>query len=172
MIMPTDPEFAHTAAAEDARRASAEERATSTPPDPLAGLTRSLAELQEFAAVYVAARLDRIKLAARQALVWAVLGIAGGIVAIAALIAATVMLLEGMALALAELLGGRVWAGYLIVATVVLVAATTVVFAALGKIGRASRQKTIDKYERRRQAERATYGTDVAQRARRTTDSN
>ena len=171
MIMPSDTEFPRAASTAgprpDAGASDAAEPAT--PPDPLAGLTRSLAELREFAAVYVAARLDRLQVGARQALVWAALGIAGGVVGAAMLIAATVMLLEGLALGLAELLGGRVWAGNLIVATVVLAAAAATIYRVLGRFTAASRQRTIEKYERRRQSERATYGIDVAQRAHGTT---
>ena len=63
---------------------------------------------------------DQLKLKARQIVIWGLVGLTGGIAGLVAIITSVVFLLQGAARGLAELLGGRIWAGQLIVASAVL----------------------------------------------------
>src|SRR5688500_14310708 len=54
------------------------------------------AELKEYAGYYAAAKWDGIKVSLRNVLIYAALGIVGGIAAIGFIIAAVVMLLNGL----------------------------------------------------------------------------
>jgi hypothetical protein len=139
--------------------------ADTAPADPLAPLKRQLAELQDYVAFYLSTRADAIKLQVRTLLVYAALGIVGGIVGVGALLMAAVLALNGIASGFAELLGGRVWAGQLITgASIILIAAIAVVLG-MRYLTNSSSGRTKRKYEQWRIQQRARFGHDVEQRA-------
>src|SRR5438067_5859218 len=74
-----------------------------------------VAELRAYAQQYFSAKADQWKLTARNIAIFAALGVVGLIVAGATIVIALVMLFQGIAGAIAAGLGGRVWAGNLIV---------------------------------------------------------
>ena len=102
--------------------------------------------MSEQAALYLAARRDQIKLGARRALVGLVLGVIGLVVGMAVLGAAAVMLVTGIALGLADALGGRLWLGTLLTGTAILALAALASYLAVRKLMQASRQSTINRY--------------------------
>jgi hypothetical protein len=130
-------------------------------------LLRSLGELKEYIGYYLSAQGDAVRLKIRQGLAWAVLGIAGGLVGLAALITSVVLLLDGAAEGLAILFGGRLWAGELVTGAIILLVAGIVAYVVVARITKTSRQRIIQKYERRRQKQRVEFGYDVSQRAKR-----
>src|SRR6266550_2834684 len=73
------------------------------------------AELRAYAQQYFSAKADQWRLTARNIAIFAALGVVGLIVAGATIVIALVMLFQGVAGAIAAGLGGRVWAGNLIV---------------------------------------------------------
>ena len=66
-----------------------------------------LRELRDYAAYYVSAKLDKLKLTARKAIIFAVLGIVGLFVAVTLVIMSVVLLCLGIAGGLGALLGTR-----------------------------------------------------------------
>lgn len=133
--------------------------------DPLAQVRLCLAELRDYAAYYLAARADALKLQARTIAIYAALGLTAGIAGAGALITAVVLALGGVANGFAQLLGGRVWAGQLITGLgVLLIAAATIVFG-LRYLTNSSRGRTKKKYELWRNDQRAQFGHDVVERA-------
>lgn len=135
-------------------------------PELLEPLRRYLAELQDYLSYYLAARTDAVKLQVRTLLIYAALGVVGGLVGVAALIAAVVLALSGTANGLAELLGGRLWAGQLITGATVLVITAAAIFFAMRSITGGSRKKTVKKYENWRGNQQAQFGHDVLQRSK------
>jgi len=134
--------------------------------DPLAPLKKHLAELAEYAWLYLSLQGDSVLSSIRTAGINAALGLIAGVVGIALIVKATTMLLAGAAGGLGELLGDRVWAGELIVSGIVLVILAIAVYVVMTKLTNTSRQKVITKYEQRRQAERAQFGHDYRERAK------
>lgn len=137
------------------------------PPDvnPLEPLLKHLTELREYISYYLASSADSVKLSVRSALIKAVMGIVGLLAASAVVITAAVLLLTGMAHGLAVLFGNRLWAGELTTGVVVLAATAAGVYLGVSRLTKSSRRKTIEKYERRQDQQRAAFGHDVHQRA-------
>jgi hypothetical protein len=117
-------------------------------PHPLEPLLKHLAELQTHVSHYLQATADKVRLSARQAAVWAALGLAAAVVGATVLVTATVLVLYGAANGIAASLGGRLWAGQLIVGSVVLTGIALACWLGLRSFTASSRRKTIDKYER------------------------
>lgn len=145
---------------------AAEQPSDGQAPHPLEPLLAHIGELREYASTYLAARLDRMKLTGRMIAFWAVVGLLAGVMGLAAAVTAVVLLMLGIADGLAALLGNHAWAGYLLCGGGFLVVLTVALVLFKRSWFRTSRRRTIEKYERRHQAQRAAYGHDVAQRAR------
>lgn len=124
-----------------------------------------LAEIREYAAFLLSAKLDAVKLAVRSAILYAVLGIVALLGVAAAVVTAVVLLLQGAAQGISRALNSGMWAGDLIVAVAVLaiVAIGARIFAA--GVTRSSRRTTVEKYESRKRDQRARFGQDVSERA-------
>src|SRR5947207_11750664 len=90
------------------------------PPEAMRDALGKFAELRAYAQQYFSAKADQWKLTARNIAILAALGVIGLIVAGATMVIALVMLFQGLAGAIAAGLGGRVWAGNLIVGIVLL----------------------------------------------------
>lgn len=140
----------HASSPEAARRAETAEENASPPPHPLEPLLRHWNQLLEEIGRYLALRLDDLKRQFRTLALYAVLGLAAGAVGLTCLVVAVVLLLQGCADGLAIFFGDRAWAGELVVGAGVLLAAAVAMFVGSKSIIRQSRQRTIDKYEHRR----------------------
>jgi len=111
---------------------------------------KDIVALREYAVHYTTARVDTIKYRARRVLIWAAVGLLAATASLIMLITAMVLLLQGVASGLADLLGGRRWAGDLITGSFLLIGMGVVVFLAIFVWVRSSRQKTVKKYDRHR----------------------
>jgi len=140
---------------------------TSAPPaqNPLEPLLKSLGEMREYVSYYLTTSADSVKLSIRNAVLYGVLGLLGLIVGAALLVTAAVLVLQGIANGLTILFDGRAWAGQLTTGMVVLVLAALVTWFGLKRLMNSSRQKTIEKYEHRRNQQRAAFGHDVHDKA-------
>ena len=126
-----------------------------------------LRELQAYAQHYLAARIDLVKLSVRNAVLWTVLGCIALCIASTVLLTAAVLLVIGLAQAIAALCGGRMWAGNLIVGGFILLATAAGALIAIRAVMSSSRKRTVKRYERRLQQERVTLdGADAQRRAR------
>lgn len=132
---------------------------------PLGHLTQDLAALQGYVLHYLAARSEAVTARIKKTVLWAVLGLAGGVAALTALVVAVVLVLGGAADGIASALGGRAWAGELIVGGVVLFVIALSAWIGLRYRLNLSRRRVKEQYERRRQHQRNAFGKDVAQRA-------
>jgi hypothetical protein len=124
-----------------------------------------LTELQNYAAYYLSARADALKLQARSIAIYAVLGLLAALAGAAGLITAVVLTLDGMANGLGYLMGGRIWAGQLVTGLGILVVAAATVVIAMRYLTNSSRKRTMAKYEHWRNDQRAQFGHDVFRRA-------
>jgi len=141
-----------------------------TPGEAFHEAVAQISELREYASYFVSAKLDAIKAGVRSGLVYAALGIVGGIAGAAFLACAAVLLLVGLAHGLGALFGGRDWLGDLIIGVLVLGAAVAGAIIGIKKITGASRKQTVEKYETRKLQQRQNFGHDVKQRAREQSD--
>jgi len=122
-------------------------------------------ELKEYASLYVAAKMDSLKLSVRNLVLYAVLGVLGLVAGTALLVMAVVQLLSGLAGVIAAGLGGRMWAGNLIVGFVLLVGTFVGAWLMVRKMFNSSRKRTVERYERRLQRQRVDFGADAQQRS-------
>ena len=120
-----------------------------------------LGELKEFAAYYVAAKLDSWKVTARNLGMYAALGIGGLITASAIITTAAALLLVGIAWGLGALLWHQYWLGALLVGLLVLggLAGGTIFF--MKRLTSTARKQLVEKYENRQRDQRINFGEDV-----------
>src|SRR3954468_10758029 len=104
-------------------------------------------ELKEYASLYVAAKMDSLKLSVRNLVLYAMLGVLGLVAGTALLVMAVVQLLSGLAGVIAAGLGGRMWAGNLIVGFVLLVGTFVGAWLMVRKMFNSSRKRTVERYE-------------------------
>jgi hypothetical protein len=126
-----------------------------------------LAQIRAFASHYLQARIDAVRLSIRQLIVWAALGMVGLVVLSAVMVMMVVFLFQGIAGGFGALFDGRVWLGDLVTMGIFVLVLTGGISWALGAFRRASRQRTVEKYESRQSQERIEYGADIHQRASR-----
>jgi hypothetical protein len=138
-----------------------------SPADAVKEAASRFAELKEYAGYFVAAKVDGLKVTLRNVAIYAALGLVGGIVGIAVLIAATVMLLNGLSGLIAEIFPEKWehWGGDLVLGLLLVGGAAAAVIFGLKSITGSSRKRTIEKYENRTREERRVYGHDVHERA-------
>jgi len=135
--------------------------------DPLGDVAASWAEVREFLNHFLTVKADQVKLQARQVALWALAGLTGGIAGFAAIIMAVVFLLNGTAVGLSELLGGRIWVGQLIVGSAVLLAIALAGWLGVRKFFQTSHKRMVAKYDRRHSLQQFTFGYDASRRAAR-----
>jgi hypothetical protein len=82
-------------------------------------------------------------------------------------VTAVVLLCRGIAGGLGALFGGRLWLGELVTAILFLAIIGAGVWFGLGRVTKASRERTVKKYASRQQQQRARFGTDVRERSER-----
>lgn len=150
---PPDP-----AAAPGAAPRAAPPHEATTDPSPLEPLWATLAALRETLALYLAAKADLLTLRLRRL----VLAVVGGLLALLAgaaiVTVSAALVVRGIAELVTRLLGGRAWAGDLITGLGLLGVIALVTYFALRGAARASRQRTVKRYERRRNKDRAAFG--------------
>ena len=157
---PTNPDVAAEAGAAGPQNGHA-----STPGDALReGLAR-LAEIREYAAYFLAAKLDGMKAAGLKVLVYAIAGILGMVIGAAFAGTAAVLLLLGIAHGLGELFH-HAWIGEVVVAGVILGGIGGGLLFALKWLPHMMRKQLVSKYEARQRQQRSEFGRDVAQQAR------
>ena len=125
-------------------------------------LQRQYEELLEYVRFYLAARVDTIRVALRRTVLSLVMGTLALFVAGAALATCTVIGILGIANLIGQLLGDRLWAGYLITGFGALLIVGLALLLFSSRLKRTSRERTASKYARRRQEQRARFGRDVA----------
>lgn len=133
--------------------------------DPIARLSEQFRELKTYASQRWAARIDRVSLEVRRAIMLAIIGAVVLLAAATGVVTAVVLLLSGAAGGIAELLGGRLWLANLIVSATTLGLVALIFVVAYAGWARASRRKAKEKYERRSQEQRRRFGHSAADRA-------
>ena len=134
-------------------------------PAALGRLEEQLEELGEYIHYYFSAQLDSAKVSLRRA----ALAIGAAILVLAAAsslvgVCVTIAVL-GVANLLGATLGDRLWAGYLIVGVSVLAAIAIGIYFAVSRLERSLRQRTVDRYTRRRREQKERFGHDVKEQA-------
>jgi hypothetical protein len=118
-------------------------------------------ELKAAAVHFVAAKRDRLMLAVRQA-VWAAIGAVVALICLAAvLVTSVVLLLRGVAGALAAICGHIDWLGDLLCGLLVLVFISATIWLMKNRSAAASRLRTMKTYEDLQAREQAAYGPEV-----------
>jgi membrane protein implicated in regulation of membrane protease activity len=136
-----------------------------SPTEALQRLQQQIAELREYLAHFVSAKVDGIVLSVRQMVMWGVLGVAGLLCLAGLVITAVVLLLDGAATGIALLLGGRLWLGQMIVGGVVLALLTFGMILGMRTWQRRWHQQKVQQYDERQLQQRVTFGHSVADRA-------
>jgi hypothetical protein len=156
----------------DDRPSDGEPRSGYGPPHPLDGISKQIREVIEYANFYVEARKDMLRATVRS-LIWkAVAGIVAGLAGVTVIIVATTYLLSGIAHGLGRLLGDEYWLGELITAVTIFLALVIAGWVAIRSMKRKSRERTIQKYERRQQQQRDRFGHSATERAQQIQKSN
>jgi len=128
----------------------------------LRGVGEKLGEIGEYVGYFISAKLDGLKVTARNIGVYAVLGIVGLIALSTVVTTAVVMLLVGLAMAIGKAFDpDQYWVGALIVSVVVLGGLAGAVIFGLKKLSNTSRSALVRKYEERQRQQRVRFGRDV-----------
>jgi hypothetical protein len=135
------------------------------PADAIRDAMAKLTELREFAAYYVAAKVDAIKLTARRIGILIALGLMGAVVGATVLIVSVVLLLEGIAGAFGAIFPSHAWLGDLITAVIFLAIPVIGVLVGMRILTKTFKTSTVQKYERRQSQQRQQFGRDVRDQA-------
>jgi hypothetical protein len=135
-------------------------------PDAFRQFQLQLEELGEYARLYASAKRDALTSVVRRAAMWAAVAALAGSIAVATVITATVLAMIGLSQLLGQLLGDRPWAGYLVVGGGLLLVLAITTFAVMKSLDSKFRKQTVQKYERRHQAQRTRFGHDATGRPR------
>jgi hypothetical protein len=158
-----DEPGAPSSSASDSRIGS--EPVDEAPSEAFRDAVAQVGELKEYASHFIAAKVDGLKLSVRKAVIFAGLGLVAVLAAATVVITAVVLLLAGSAQALGVLLGGRAWAGNLLVGSIVLVAVGLGAWIFQRRFFNTSRKATVQRYERRLKTQRVRHnGHDAVQR--------
>jgi len=136
-----------------------------SPAEAFKDLSTRIGEIGEYFSYWLAAKSDGIKLTIRNVGVMAAVGIVGAIAGGAFVASAMVLLCVGIAHGLGTLFGGRMWLGDIVAAILFLAILGGGIWFGMNRLTKASRERTVKKYDARQQQQRARYGTDVHQRA-------
>lgn len=133
--------------------------------DSLKRLLRQLQELLEYTSYYLDARIDGIKLSLNKAAWRAELELVGILATAGLIVVGGALVFVGVAGGLGELFGGRVWLGKLTAGLLLLSCTVAVIWIRAALTQKISHDKTVEKYELRKQQQRAKFGHDVADQA-------
>lgn len=126
-----------------------------------------LAEVREFAAYYIAVRIDSLKLTVRNIGIYAGLGIIGLIAGAAVVVVSVALLMTGIAGAWGALFNGRVWLGDIITGVIFLAIVALGVMVGMRVLTGMFKTRTVYKYEERLRRERERFGRSVKDEAER-----
>jgi len=144
-----------------------EDEAVSSSDSPASAFTevgKRISEIRDYAAYYVAAQLDRVKLSIRNVFFYIALGILGVVVGGAMAVMAIVLICLGFAGLLSRLFG-HVWLGNLVSGAAILGALIVAAYVGLSYATRTSRERMVNAYEQRKRRQRDDHGVDVHERA-------
>ncbi|MGH7215535.1 MAG: phage holin family protein [Tepidisphaeraceae bacterium] len=122
-----------------------------------------IGELKEYASYYASAKVDGVKASLRRLLVYAALGVVAGLAGAALAVTACVLTLVGLA-RLINSAAQSAWLGQLLVGLGVLLIMGVGAFVGMSMMTKASKNRTVAKYELRQRKQRDDFGHDVAQR--------
>jgi len=145
---------------------SAEDPGDLPPPDAFKAAIGRLSELLEYARQYYAAQVDLLRLRLRRMIVLAALALVALLAGATLIVTLVVMACRGLSDLIAQALGGRVWAGELIVSVGTISILIVGCWLALRSMSRKSMKDAVNRYEQRRRQQRARFGKDAAERAR------
>ena len=126
----------------------------------LRNLLDDFRRIRELGSYYLTARKDRLRLTVRQALVWGAVGFLALCVLLTVLITAVVLLLVGVSGGLARAFGESAWLGPTVLGGGLILLLAGATAAGVAWLGRSSRRKTVEKYERLESHQRASLGQD------------
>lgn len=133
-----------------------------SPAESLKEASKRFAELKEFAAYYLAAKADGVKVTVRNVGIYAALGILGLIVASSVITTAVVLLLCGLAWAIGAIFEpDRPWVGAIVVGLLVLGGLAGGIVFGMKKLTNTFRKQLVRKYENRQRDQRINFGEDV-----------
>lgn len=179
MVMPTTPPRDPAAAAAAAAATSTEppgsgdgdsakqkmNEAKAAAKSAFSTMTDRFNEIREYAGYYVSTKTDALKNKITMLVIYAVLGIVAGVVGLAVLATAGVLLVRGIAEALGAAFGKQ-WLGDLVTSIGLLILLAGGAFIGLKVLSGTFKRKLMAKYEQRHQEQRERFGTDVFQRSR------
>lgn len=138
----------------------------SDPADAAGRALAALAEAGTHAREWVSARIDGIVFGAKKLAFLAVLGIVGGLVGVTFVITSTVLLLQGIAAAIAAALPDSFgWVGPFAVGLLGVLLSVGGLWLVLKLLARAGRRTAIKGYRRKLLAQHRRFGTDAYSRA-------
>lgn len=155
---PSDPSDSSTESAADGLNGE-------TPFSALRDALGKLAELKAYAREYFAAKGDQARLMFRRGLILGAAFVVAGLIFAASLCVAVVLLFLGLAEVITAGLGGRAWAGNLIIGGAFLLLVILGTAVILAKFLNGTRRTTVAKYERRQQEQRERFGRSSRDRA-------
>jgi len=141
------------------------DEAHDSPGEAMHAAMHHLGEIREYASHFISAKIDSTKASVRRIGLLIAVGILGLVGAAAFVGVAVVLALVGLANAIGAALGGRVWAGQLIVGFGLVIGVGVVAMLGLKMVSKSWRRQTEKKYEARIQQQRRRYGHDARQRA-------
>lgn len=121
-------------------------------------LSREIPEIIEYLSCYLSAQLDRSKLGVKELLWKVTLGGCAVFVMIGALLLAVGFTFYGLSLGLAELLEGRLWAGFLCVGTAFLALSLGLLCLIRARSGKHALKEKVQDYERTLEEQRSRFG--------------
>lgn len=124
-----------------------------------------VAEAKEYVSYFVSAKVDSVKLSVRKAVLYAGLGLVGGVALVAVVCVAVALLLSGAAQGLGALFGGRMWLGNLTTGLIVMVGLGLAAYVGVRRMIGSHRLTTVQKYEKRQDWERRQFGRSVEEAA-------
>jgi hypothetical protein len=141
------------------------EEAKATAKSAFATIGERFAEIREYASYYASTKTDAIKNKITWIVVYAALGIVGGVVGLAVLATAGVMLVKSIGTALNRAFDS-LWLGDLVTAVGLLVLLGVGVVVGMKILSGTFKKKLVAKYEQRHKEQRERFGADVQQRSR------
>ena len=127
---------------------------------------QELGQLRAFIAYYIGTRVDAVKLAARNVVLYAILGVLALVMGAGVILTAGVLLVLGIAdLLTAAIPPHAQWLGFLMTAVLILGGLALTAYIGLARVTHTSRLAVAVKYEKWREQQRAALGTDVHEQA-------
>jgi hypothetical protein len=128
-------------------------------------LIGEVAELREYLAHFLEARVDQTRYRARTLAIRAVLGAIGALLLATFLVTSLVLFLTGLAAAAGDLLFGNRQLGALVAGAFFLLVFAALLALGLRSLRKASLKKAVEKYEQRQSRQRTRFGRSVAERS-------